>query len=66
MCGIPGIIVTATDPALSLDSGHHRFLIRPDVTVAPDQIIHVAAPVGRNNYMQVVLDCDTVYRGWTN
>ncbi len=59
-----GIIVTATQSYVSLDSGHHRFLTRPDVTVAPDQIIHVAL-LSENNYMQVVLDCDTVFRGWT-
>jgi hypothetical protein len=34
------------------------------VTVAPNQTIHVAL-MSENNYMQVVFDCDTIYRGWT-
>jgi hypothetical protein len=59
-----GIIVTATEAGVSLDSGHHTFLVRPDVTVAPNQIVHVAL-MSENNYMQVVFDCDTIYRGWT-
>jgi hypothetical protein len=59
-----GIIVTATKSGVSLDSGHHRFLFRPDVPVAPNQIIHVAL-MSENNYMQVVFDCDTIFRGWT-
>jgi hypothetical protein len=59
-----GIIITATQSSVSLDSGHHRFLLRPDVTVIPNQLVHVAL-MSENNYMQVVFDCDTVYRGWT-
>jgi hypothetical protein len=59
-----GIIVTATPSGITLDSGHHTFLTRPDVTVVPNQIVHVAL-MSENNYMQVVFDCDTIYRGWT-
>jgi len=60
-----GIIITATQSTgITLDSGHHHFLLRPDVPIAPNQLIHVAL-MSENNYMQVVFDCDTVYRGWT-
>ncbi len=59
-----GIIVTATPSGVSLDSGHHRFLTRSDVTVPLNQIVHVAL-MSENNYMQVVFNCDTVFRGWT-
>ncbi len=59
-----GIVITATQSGISLDSGHHRFLTRSDVTVAPNKMVHVAL-MSENNYMQVVFDCDTVFRGWT-
>jgi hypothetical protein len=59
-----GIIVTMTQSGVTLDSGNHRFLLRPDVRIVPNQIIHVAL-MSENNYMQVVFDCDTVFRGWT-
>ncbi len=59
-----GIILTATQSGVSLDSGHRQFLLRSDVKVTPNQMIHVAL-MSENNYMQVVFDCDTIYRGWT-
>ena len=59
-----GIIITATPSGVTLDSGHHQFLTRPDVKVIPNQLVHIAL-MSENNYMQVVFDCDTVYRGWT-
>lgn len=59
-----GIILTATTSGISIDSGRIVALTRPDVMIAKDKIIHVSL-LSQNNYMQVVLDCDTVFRGWT-
>ena len=59
-----GIVLVATRAGTTLDSDAHSIVSRPDVTIAPDQIIHVAL-LSENNYMQIVLDCDTVFRGFT-
>jgi hypothetical protein len=60
-----GIIVTATRSGVWLDSSRQIFVSRPDVTINQDELIHVRL-LSENNYMQVVLNCDTVFRGWSH
>jgi len=59
-----GIVVTATRSGVWLDSSRQIFINRPDVAINQDELIHVQL-LSENNYMQVVLNCDTVFRGWS-
>jgi hypothetical protein len=60
-----GIIVTATRSGVWLDSSRQIFINRPDVAITQDELVHVEL-WSENNYMQVVLNCDTVFRGWSH
>jgi hypothetical protein len=60
-----GIIVTATRSGVWLDSSHRVFISRPDVEITQDELIHVKL-LSENHYMQVIMNCDTVFRGWSN
>ncbi len=59
-----GIVVIATRSGISLEQGGHVIVSRPDLMIAPNDPVRVAL-FSENNYMQVVFNCDTVFRGWT-
>jgi len=59
-----GIIVTLTKNGSWVDSAHHTFLQRPDLGMPIGQNVPVYL-LSEDNYSQVVVGCDTVYRGWT-
>jgi hypothetical protein len=59
-----GIVVTLTRAGSWVDSGQHFFLQRPDLGMPVGQNVPVFL-LSENNYTQVVIGCDTVYRGWT-
>ncbi len=64
-----GIVLTVTRSGVWLDSAgmtHHPqiFLTRPDVRIANNQQMPISL-ISENNYTQVVLGCDTVYKGWS-
>jgi len=60
-----GIIVTITRSGVWLDSSQKNFVNRPDVMLTEGKMAHVKL-LSENNYTQVVMDCDTIFRGWTN
>jgi hypothetical protein len=59
-----GIVVTVTPHGTTLDSAHHTFLERSDIRMAEGAQLPMSI-LSENNLMQVVLGCDTVYKGWT-
>src|SRR5207302_10826239 len=59
-----GIVVTLTKSGSWLDSAQHIFSQRPDLGMPVGQYVPVYL-MSENNYSQIVVGCDTVYRGWT-
>ena len=59
-----GIVVTVTRSGVWLDSAGHIFLLRNDVTVQPNVQLPISL-LSDDNYTQVVLGCDTIYKGWS-
>jgi hypothetical protein len=59
-----GIVVTVTRSGVWLDSARHVFLLRKDVTLQLNNQLPISL-LSDDNYTQVVLGCDTVYKGWS-
>src|ERR1044071_2649274 len=59
-----GIALTVTPHGTTLDSAHHTFIDRSDIRMAEGAQLPLSI-LSENNLTQVVLGCDTVYKGWT-
>ncbi|HWF44713.1 MAG TPA: hypothetical protein VG537_08725 [Candidatus Kapabacteria bacterium] len=59
-----GIVLTVTHSGVWLDSASHIFLTRRDVKLEPNTQMPVSL-LSDDNYVQIVLGCDTVYKGWS-
>lgn len=59
-----GIVLTVTQHGTTLDSAHRTFLDRSDIRIVEGSQLPLSI-LSENNLSQVVLGCDTVYKGWT-
>ncbi|HEY3876050.1 MAG TPA: hypothetical protein VGM92_11275 [Candidatus Kapabacteria bacterium] len=59
-----GMILTLTSSGISIDPAHQSMLLHSETPLAPHKVTHLWI-LSQNNFTQVVLDCDTVFRGWT-
>jgi hypothetical protein len=59
-----GIVLIVTNNGVWLDSNRQIFLTRRDVQLQPNQQLPILL-LSENNFMTVVLGCDTIYKGWS-
>ena len=59
-----GIVVTVTRSGVRLDSAGHNFQSLPWVKLPLNSQVPVSL-YSDNNFTQVIVGCDTVYKGWS-
>ena len=59
-----GIVLTVTRNGVWMDTVRQTFLKRLDVRLQPNEVLPISL-LSENHYTQIVLGCDTIYKGWS-
>ncbi len=60
-----GMVLTVTRSGTWMSTGRQIIFRRPDVKFQPNELMPISL-LSENHYTQVVLGCDTVYKGWSD